>query len=66
MMLAMNQYGDKLLLKGVHPRKELSEKTYMSITAKMYVDTAGGEAKHIGYVVGSSWWTLYNVTEWEG
>ena len=50
----------------VHPRKELLERLGATHAEKMYTDTADGESKHIGYIVGGEWFTIFEVHEWDG
>lgn len=64
--LAVNQYGDKLTLKGTkHARKQLLEKTYAKKADKIYIDGPNG-SEHVGYVIGQNWWTLYEVHTFQG
>ena len=48
-----------------HPRKELVEQTGYKHVQKMYVDTKSGEVKHVGYVVGPLWVSVYQVHEFK-
>lgn len=66
--MARDQYGATLhLTEAKHPRKQLLEKTGGRHVAKMYIDSkSSGCSRHIGYVVNSGWWTLYEVHEWSG
>lgn len=64
--LAIDQYGNKLLLKGKHPRKALLDKLGRSRAEKMYVDKVDGSFAHIGYIVAGSWYTIYKLEAWEG
>jgi hypothetical protein len=70
MIIAINQYGDKIILQGKHPRKELIEKVEQidgpHKVSKMYVDDKNGQAKHVGYVIGNLWFTLFTCQEWQG
>lgn len=63
-MIGIDQYGNHCHIPGIHPRKELMQICYSKSVNKMYVDTEAGITKHVGYVVGKLWITLY--TEWEG
>ncbi len=65
MIHAVNQYGEKIVLRGEHPRKELLEALGRSSAAKMYQDKKDGRIVHVGYIVGGLWWTFYEVTPWE-
>jgi hypothetical protein len=66
--LAIDQYGNTVKLTGVtkHPRKALMEKVGAQSARKMYCDTADGTPRHIGYILGRSWYTLYEVHAWAG
>lgn len=66
MIVAINQYGDAVILKTTHPRKELMDLYEAKTATKLYKDTKGGKSKHIGYLVYELWFTFYNITEWEG
>jgi hypothetical protein len=48
------------------PRKQLLAKCGRQHARKVFVDTTTGETKHIGYIVGGVWFTLYEVHEWTG
>ncbi len=58
LMYYVDQYG-----RGVHAStvKELQLKVGGRV-AKMYIDTSSG-VKHVGYVVGSSWFKMYAAVE---
>jgi len=62
--MALDQYGTYYHDLGKHPRKELLRRLGRSHANNMYVDTRLGEAKHVGYVIGGLWLTVYNVTRW--
>lgn len=63
--MARDQYGQEIHLPGCqHPRKELMVKLGARHASKMYVDTKSGGSKHIGYIIGGRWFTLYTVGEW--
>lgn len=49
-----------------HPRKQLMDKLGYKHCEKIYVDDKTGTAKHIGYVIGREWFTIYEVCEWCG
>ena len=49
-----------------HPRGQLLTKLCESHAEKMYIDTKDGETKHVGYVIGGEWFTVYAVHAWEG
>jgi hypothetical protein len=66
-LMAVDQYGGTIHLTGCkHPRKALLETSGRKHAAKMYVDTADGQTKHVGYIIAGCWYTLYRVSEWEG
>ena len=46
-----------------HPRKQLLKALGRQHTSKVYCDTKAG-SKHIGYIVGGEWFTLYEVHSW--
>lgn len=59
MYMAVDQYGNTV--HGLrHPRKELA-KRFPGHVAKMYEDDADGNAQHVGYVVGTLWFAVYEV-----
>ncbi len=66
--MAIGNYGTthRLTESGKHPRGQLLEKCYRKHAAKMYVDDKDGNAKHIGYIVGGEWFTIYEIHEWNG
>ena len=64
-IMGLDQYGDTYHDLGPHPRKALVERLGGGRVAKMYVDTKDGATKHIGYVVGRLWVTLYTSERWE-
>ncbi len=65
MIMARDQWGNTVYLNGIHPRKELMDKLGATHCIKQYVDKNDGSAVHNGYIIGQSWFTLYNVTPWE-
>lgn len=58
-MLAIDQYGQKLYIKGKHPRKELLDKLGAKHAQKIYRDKENGASVHIGYLISGRWWSLY-------
>jgi hypothetical protein len=46
------------------PRKQLLKKCGRQHAQKFYFDTTAGETKHVGYIIGGEWFTLYEVHEW--
>lgn len=58
--MAIDQYGQTF--HGLkHPRKDLLERLGRKHASKMYVDGQDGKARHIGYVIGQQWLTVYQV-----
>ncbi len=43
------------------PRRDLLARYKRQSCHKMYIDTNGGQSKHIGYVVAGHWFTVYHV-----
>jgi hypothetical protein len=63
--MAIGSYGTKLHnLK--HPRKDILERMGKTHASKMYIDDKDGNAKHVGYIVGGEWFTVYEIHEWNG
>lgn len=61
MYMAIDQYGQTY--HGLtHPRKDLLERLGRSHADKMYQDGPEGQPQHIGYVIGTLWLRLYQVT----
>lgn len=56
--LFVDQYGNKIY---AHTVKELRSKVGMggSKVSRMFISTIDGKDKHIGYVVGKQWFTMY-------
>jgi len=63
--MAIDQYGQTYHNLGKFPRKTLLERLYKTNASKMYVDKKDGTTKHIGYIIGGLWLTLYTVDYWE-
>ena len=61
-MVAIDQYGGNVYIKGDHPRKELMEALQVKSAKKIYVDRAG-KTYHIGYCISGRWFTLYAAVE---
>ena len=62
--MAIDQYGETL--HGLtHPRKDLLKRLGRKSAEKMYLDKDDGSSVHVGYIVGDSWFTLYEVTPFE-
>jgi hypothetical protein len=49
----------------LHPRGQLLKKLGYRSAHKVLVDGKDGP-KHIGYVVGTEWFTIYEVQDWKG
>ena len=65
--LAVGHFGTTVkLTEPKYPRKQLLDKLGASSAVKMYCDTRKGEQKHIGYIIGDEWFTLYEIHEWVG
>lgn len=62
----IDQHGRHYDDLGLFPRKELLNRLGYRKADKMYVDTKDGRSKHVGYVIGGNWITLYRVQAWEG
>lgn len=60
--IACNQIGDIHVCVTRWPRRELKAVSNGGRAVKMYVNDADGNAQHVGYVIGSQWWTLYRVS----
>jgi len=56
MMLYRDQYGQTIWAKTV---KELREKVGGGHVSKMYRDRPGNKVVHVGYVVGSRWFSAF-------
>lgn len=63
--LAIEQHGHMIRLKTQHPRKELMELFGRTNADKMYIDNHDGTARHVGYVIGGHWITLYQLRPWQ-
>jgi hypothetical protein len=63
--MGRDQYGQTYHNLGKHPRKELLNRLGRCHAEKMYFEDKEGNSKHVGYVIGRLWVTLYNVTPWE-
>lgn len=58
--MAHDQYGNYEHDLGPHPRKELLKRCGRKSAKRMYVDTKDG-IKHIGWVIGDRWFTVFQV-----
>ena len=59
--MAIDQYGEELHDLGPFPRKGLLTRLGATKASRMYVDGKDGKRYHVGYVVGSHWFNLYEV-----
>lgn len=66
--MAVGNDGRTIHLTGEdRPRKQLLEKLGATHAENIYVDlTTENRTKHIGYIVQSTWFTIYEVHDWEG
>ena len=68
--IAINQYGETVKLTELtHPRKQLLSALFLrtggvSHCEKMYCETTDGQTKHVGYVIGGGWWSIYEIHDW--
>ncbi len=62
--LAIDQYGQRYKLDN-HPRKELLEYFGRQHADKIYVDRPDGATRHVGYVIGGHWLSVYEVHDWD-
>lgn len=62
--MAIDQYGQTYHNLGQYPRKALLERLGYRSAQKMFVDTKDGSTRHVGYVIGGLWLSLYRVTSW--
>lgn len=60
--MGIDQFGHHYDDLGKHPRKTLMERLGRKRAQKMYQDCRSGESKHVGYIIGTMWITLYTVT----
>ena len=64
MYMAIDQYGRTF--HGLeHPRKDLMERLSNKHCSKMFVDKKDGSTKHVGYVIGGHWLTVYKIERME-
>lgn len=63
--VAISDYGNSIMLKTMHPRKELLNILGYKRADKIYMDTKEG-AEHIGYVIGRQWYTVYTLQSFKG
>lgn len=58
--IGIDQYGHVYKNLGKFPRRALMERLSGAVS-KMYIDDKEGNSKHIGYVIGGNWVTLYKL-----
>lgn len=63
--IGIDQYGDSWKIKQ-HPRKELLDKLGFQHAERLFVDGEDGQPKHVGYLIGQRWITVYELHEWTG
>jgi hypothetical protein len=63
--MGIDQYGRAEHDLGPHPRAELLRRLDRKRAERMYVDTKHG-ARHIGWIIGGRWFTVYRVERMEG
>jgi len=66
--MAMGNLGTTIHLTDAkkHPRGQLLRDLGKTHAKKVYSDSKEGVTKHVGYIVGKEWFTLYEVREWIG
>jgi len=62
--IGIDNYGNHYKI-NKYPRKELLECLGYKYASKMFIDTKDKEVKHIGYVIGDHWITVYELHEWK-
>jgi len=61
MFLAIDQFGEKYLLKSKYPRKELEKIFCTKNIKKIYIDDKLGNSFHTGYFLNGLWLNLYKL-----
>jgi len=61
MFLAIDQFGEKYLLKTKYPRKELEKIFCTKNIKKIYIDDKKGNSFHTGYFLKGLWLNLYKL-----
>ena len=64
--MAIDQYGTTYHNLGAHYRQSLLQRLGRTKANKMYVDTADGGTRHVGYVIAGHWLRLYRVEPFTG
>ena len=62
--MGIDQHGTHYSIEK-HPRKELLDYLGFRGASKMYVDLKGGGHRHVGYVIGELWISVYRVCPWK-
>jgi hypothetical protein len=60
--LAIDQYGNRVVYESETPRKTLLERVGKKSARNSYRDNADGSARHVGWIVGGSWYDVYLLT----
>ncbi len=47
-----------------YPRRDILQRMYRNHAEKIWCDRPDGTRQHVGYIVASEWFTVYEVTEW--
>ncbi len=61
MFLAIDQFGEKYLLKTKYPRKELEKIFCTKNIKKIYIDDKKGNSFHTRYFLKGLWLNLYKL-----
>lgn len=65
--MAIDQYGQLYRDLGRYPRKALLERLGCKHADRIYRDDPlTKDVRHVGYIIGRLWLTIYTVTEWKG
>jgi hypothetical protein len=63
--IAIDQYNNKVVLTDrKNPRKQLLKALGVSSCRKFYTDDNNGNAIHKSYIVGSSWYDIFEIHDW--
>lgn len=63
--IAEDQFGQTYHIGNNPPRKWLLSHLGRQHADKMYCDTKDGKTKHVGYIIGGLWLSIYRVCEWK-
>lgn len=64
-IIGIDQYDRVYHELGSKPRKELCRQLHTKTASKIYIDNTDGVSKHVGWVVGGRWVSLYRIKAWE-